>query len=63
MQKRTLGSSNLEVSAVGLGCMAHAFDPGLGVLVLVVARVAKDFEGAVIAVDAAAILRRARTLA
>jgi hypothetical protein len=33
------------------------------VLVLVVARVARDFEGAVVAVDAAAIFRWARALA
>ena len=28
MQKRTLGSSNLEVSAIGLGCMGLSFGYG-----------------------------------
>jgi aryl-alcohol dehydrogenase-like predicted oxidoreductase len=28
MQKRTLGNSNLEVSALGLGCMGMSFGYG-----------------------------------
>ena len=28
MQKRTLGNSNLEVSAIGLGCMGTSHDYG-----------------------------------
>jgi aryl-alcohol dehydrogenase-like predicted oxidoreductase len=29
MQKRTLGNSNLEVSALGLGCMGMSYNYGL----------------------------------
>ena len=47
MQKRKLGNSNLEVSALGLGCMGMSFSYGPPKDKQEMIKLADDFEGAV----------------
>jgi aryl-alcohol dehydrogenase-like predicted oxidoreductase len=42
MQKRTLGNSNLEVSALWLGCMSYAYGPAPNKLDLIKLPAEKD---------------------